>query len=73
MPRKTKPSKLMPIDWPHLSDAAATEISDFLNEVAYCFDGHYLAQILRFRLRRQQFEMKVHPPAKQWPDDDEQF
>ncbi len=71
MSKKTKPTKLMPIDWPHLSDAAAAELCNFLHEVAYRFDGHYLSQILR--LRRQQFEMKVGPQANLWSDDDEPF
>lgn len=45
MPDASKPNPLLPSDLPHLSDAAAVEVLDFLHEVIFRFEAHYAGQI----------------------------
>lgn len=47
MPDVSKPNPLLPSDLPHLSDAAAVEVLDFLHELIFRFEAHYAGQIRR--------------------------
>ena len=44
-----------------LSDAAATALCDFLNELALAADTHYLHQLRRYR------KQQAHPPDPDHP------
>ncbi len=43
----SKQNPLLPSDLTHLSDAAAVEVLDFLNELIVRFEAHYSGQIRR--------------------------
>jgi hypothetical protein len=47
MPDASKQNPLLPSDLPHLSDAAAVEVLDFLHELIFRFEAHYSGQIHR--------------------------
>ena len=59
MSKAPKPTALPPIDLPQLSDASAAEILDFLYELVFRFEAHYMGQI--HRLHQQRRDVRVKP------------
>ena len=46
---------------PHeLTDEAAAQLSELLNDLAVAFDGQYLAQIIRYYDERRESECSCH-------------
>ena len=43
-----------------LSDEAAAQLSEFLNDLAFAFDGQYFAQIRRYYDERRESERPCH-------------
>ena len=60
---------------PHeLSDEAAAQLSELLNDLAVAFDGQYFAQITRYYVERRQNERPYHhSQLKLFVDDDVAF
>ena len=63
MPDDSKPNPLLPTDLPHLSDAAAVEVLDFIHELLFRFEGHYAGQIRRHydQQRRDECNSQIPP------------
>ncbi len=65
MPETSKPNPLLPSDLPHLSDAAAVEVLDFLHELIFRFEAHYAGQIRRhYDQLRQDDGISQIPPIR---------
>ena len=60
---------------PHeLSDEAAAQLSEFLNDLVFAFDGQYFAQIRRYYDERRDTERACHDGQLELFDhDDVQF
>ena len=60
---------------PHeLSDEAAAQLSELLNDLAVAFDGQYFAQITRYYVERRQSERPCdHRQLELFVDDDVAF
>ena len=43
-----------------ISDEAAAQLSELLNDLAFVFDGHYFAQIRRYYDERRESERPCH-------------
>ena len=43
-----------------LSDQTAAQLSEFLNDLAFAFDGQYFAQIRRYYDQRRECERSCH-------------
>ena len=43
-----------------LSDEAAAQLSELLNDLAVAFDGQYFAQIIRYYVERRQRQCPCH-------------
>lgn len=63
MPDASKSNPLLPSDLPHLSDAAAVEVLDFLHELIFRFEGHYAGQIHRHYAQQRQDDCNSQIPA----------
>ena len=60
---------------PHeLSDEAAAQLSELLNDLAVAFDGQYFAQITRYYVERRQTQCPCHHSQLElFVDDDAAF
>ena len=60
---------------PHeLSDEAAAQLSELLNDLAFAFDGQYFAQINRYYDKRRESERPCHHRQLElFVDDDAAF
>ena len=60
---------------PHeLSDEAAAQLSELLNDLAVAFDGQYFAQITRYYVERRQTQCPCHHRQLElFVDDDAAF
>ena len=57
-----------------ISDEAAAQLSELLNDLAFTFDGQYFAQIRRYYDERRQSECPCHHrQLKLFADDDVTF
>ena len=57
-----------------ISDEAAAQLSELLNDLAFAFDGQYFAQIRRYCDERRQSECPYHHgQLKLFVDDDVTF
>ena len=63
MHETSKPNSLLPSDLPHLSDAAAVEVLDFLHELIFRFEAHYAAQIRRHYDQQRQDDCCSQTPT----------
>ena len=56
-----------------ISDEAAAQLSELLNDLAFAFDGQYFAQIRRYHDERRQSECPCHQRQLKLFADDETF
>lgn len=54
---------LMPLMLPRISDRAAAELLEILEQLLACVRHHYEPQILRWQRRQRHADLRMHTPA----------
>lgn len=56
-------SILMPMMLPRISDQAAVQLLEILEQLLACVRHHYEPQVHRWQRRQRQAELRMHTPA----------